>query len=197
MTDLSQTIIAKSDQLNSDDLMGGPITVKITKVSAGNAEQPINVHYDGDQGKPWKPCKSMRRVLVHCWGADGHKYTGRSMTLYRDPEVKFGGIAVGGIRISHMSDIKADQTMALTQSRANKKPYVVRVLKTVAPSPDPAPEAPQELLDAGTEAASKGVDSYKQWIATLDESTKSMVKHKHKDWTALAKQADADEEFPL
>jgi hypothetical protein len=31
------------------------------------------------------------------------------MTLYCDPEVQFGGMKVGGIRISHMSDIDGEE----------------------------------------------------------------------------------------
>lgn len=129
MTDLGPTIAPRSDQLNSDDLIAGPITITITKVSAGNAEQPINVHYEGDGGKPYKPGKSMRRVLVHAWGRQGDAYVGRKMTLYRDPTVQFGGIAVGGIRISHMSHIDRDFTMGLTVKRGSKKEHSVKVLR--------------------------------------------------------------------
>lgn len=137
MVDLGATISPKSDQLNSDDLIGGPMTIKITKVSASpsSPEQPVNIHYEGDNGKPYKACKSMRRVLVQAWGRDGSKYVGRSMTLYRDPKVMFGGIAVGGIRISHMSHIDGEMTMALTATRGSRKPYTVKPLK-VTEAPD-------------------------------------------------------------
>ena len=69
--DMSPVIIPKSDQLNSDDLIVGPITIKITDViiRAGQ-EQPISIHYEGDNGKPYKACKSMCRVMVSAWGAD-------------------------------------------------------------------------------------------------------------------------------
>lgn len=130
MVDLANTIAAKSNQLNADDLQARPITVKITKVSGSESkEQPIAINYEGDDNKPFYPCKSMRRVLVNVWGADGSKYVGRSMTLYRDEKVRFGGIEVGGIRISHMSDIDKPMTMALTASKANKKPFTVQPLK--------------------------------------------------------------------
>lgn len=130
MTDLSSSIIPKSDQMNADDLIAGPITIRISKVSAdtGSAEQPILVHYEGDNGKPYKPCKSMRRVMVAIWGADGAQFTGRAMTLYRDPSVKWGGLEVGGIRISHMSDMDAPVTMALTATKQSRKPYTVKPL---------------------------------------------------------------------
>jgi len=38
MIDLSKTIEAKSDQLNADDLLGGPRILKITGIKAGSAE---------------------------------------------------------------------------------------------------------------------------------------------------------------
>ena len=131
MTDLSTTIAPKSSQLNADDLIAGSMMITVTKVSAATAEQPIAINFENDQGKPYFPCKSMRRDMVQLWGADGSQYAGRSMTLYRDPGVKFGGIQVGGIRISHMSHIEKDVTMALTETKASRKPFTVKVLKQV------------------------------------------------------------------
>lgn len=129
MSDMKQAIIPKSDQLNADDLIAGPMTIKITGVTVrGGQEQPVAISFEGDNGKPYKACKSMCRVLVTAWGPDSQKYAGRSMTLYRDPTVKWGGMEVGGIRISHLSDIEAPLTMALTVTRANKKPFTVRPL---------------------------------------------------------------------
>ena len=153
MTDLSTTIIAKSDQLNSDDLISGPITIRITKVSANpsSAEQPISIHYDGDNGKPYKPCKSMRRVLVQIWGKDGSAFVGRHLTLYRDSSVTWGGLAVGGIRISHMSDIDSNVTMALTATRASRKPYTVKPLVIEkAPTQQKKPEPEPRTLEEST-----------------------------------------------
>lgn len=135
--DMRDTIIPKSDQLNADDLIGGPLTVQITKVvRASTAEQPIAVHFDGDAGKPYMPCKSMRRVMVTIWGPDAAAYVGRSMTLYRDAEVTWGGMAVGGIRIEKMSHMDAPVVLALTATKKARKPY--RVLPLVVEAPQPA-----------------------------------------------------------
>lgn len=123
---VAATIAPKSDQLNADDLIAGPITVRIVSVTKGNAESPIRVNIEGRL--PYYPCKSMRRVLVAAWGSSGDDYAGRYITLYRDPEVKYGGIKVGGIRISHLSHIEADMYMALTITRGKRAEYVVRVL---------------------------------------------------------------------
>lgn len=147
MTDVGTTIAPRSDQLNSDDLLAGPITITITKVAAGNSEQPINIHYAGDNGKPYKPGKSMRRVLVNFWGRDGDSYVGRRLTLFRDPTIQFGGIAVGGIRISHMSNIGNDEEMALTATRGSKKIFKVRPLRGEGGSTDNgAREIADELI---------------------------------------------------
>lgn len=138
MTDIMSTIAPKSDQLNTDDLIGRSLTIKVSRVSlCGEPDQPVAIHYEGDGGKPYKPCKSMRRVMVHVWGGDGNAYVGRRMTLYRDDKVQFGGLAVGGIRISHMSDIDNAVTMALTATRAARKPFTV---KPLPPETDVEPE---------------------------------------------------------
>lgn len=153
MTDLRQTIAPKSDQLNADDLIGQPKTIKVTRVSLlATPEQPIAINYEGDNGKPYKPCKSMRRVLVMVWGDDGNKFAGRSMTLYRDDKVMFGGVATGGIRISHMSHIDQAVTMALTATRSNRKPFTVQPL-AVAADETPDPEVLARAVADATAAA--------------------------------------------
>lgn len=130
MADLRPTIAPKSDQLNADDLLGTTLTIKITKVAlCPEPDQPVAVYFEGDGGKPYKPGKSMRRVMINAWGDESANYIGRRMTLFRDEKVQFGGHAVGGIRISHMSHIgDRELTMALTSSRANRKPYTVQPL---------------------------------------------------------------------
>lgn len=127
--DLRPTIIPKSDQLNAEQLLGGPMTVTVSEVRLGSGEeQPVVVHYVGEEGRPFKPCKTMRKVLIHAWGPDGRKWAGRSMTLYNDPSVKFGGEDVGGIRISHLTDIDRDIKVSLTATRGKKAKYEIRRL---------------------------------------------------------------------
>jgi hypothetical protein len=126
---LLPTIVAKSDQLNADDLVGGPRTITVTAVKGSDSpDQPVSIHYEGDQGKPYKPCKTCRRVLVHCWGPEAKEFVGRRMTLYKDPDVMFGGIKVGGIRISHLSHIEREVAVALMVTRGKRAPYIVKPL---------------------------------------------------------------------
>lgn len=155
MNDMSAVIIPKSDQLNSDDLIAGPITITITRVEIRpGTEQPISIFFEGDNNKPWKACKSMARVLVAAWGADAKQYTGRSVTLFRDPTVKWGGMEVGGIRISHLSHMDRDLTLALTATKGKRAPFIVRKLVD-APKPattDTAAEWSAKFI-AGVESA--------------------------------------------
>ena len=147
MNDLSQTITPKSDQLNSDDLIAGPMTITVARVSVDvGGEQPVAIGFEGDGGKPYRPCKSMRRVLVALWGKDGNAYAGRSMTLYRDPKVTWGGMAVGGIRISHMSDIDETATLVLTETKKTRKPFTVKRIEK--PAPKRAAERTMPILTA-------------------------------------------------
>lgn len=134
MNDMRAVIVPKSDQINADDLLAGPMTITITQVAIGpGTEQPVSIYYDGDNGKPYKPCKSMARVMVHCWGPNANEYVGRSMTLYCDPTVRWGGMEVGGIRISHMTHIQAKQVMALTATKGSRKPFTVHPLELRQP----------------------------------------------------------------
>lgn len=132
VSNLNDTIIPKSDQLNADQLLGGPITVTVTDVRRGSGDdQPVVIHYEGEGGRPFKPCKSMRKILVFAWGPDGTQWVGRSMTLYNRPDVKFGGEAVGGIRISHLSHIPQDIAVSLTATRGKKEQTRIARLKEV------------------------------------------------------------------
>lgn len=133
ISDLMDAVKAKTDQLNADDLLYGPITVTVQGVRRmESAEQPIGIDL-GDGRQPYKPCLSMRRLLILLWGADGRAWAGRQMTLYRDADAAYGGVKVGGIRISHLSDIGKDATVMLTAKRGQRKPYTVRLLEDLPP----------------------------------------------------------------
>ena len=143
--DLTTTIVPKSDQINAEDLLAGPVTVTVESVSAGNAEQPVDVHLVEFPGRAYRPSKSMRRVLVAAWGADSSAYPGRRLTIYRDPEVTFGRDKVGGLKISHLSHIDKRLSIALTVTRGKRAMHTVEPLPDAAPS-SPAPEPPAETV---------------------------------------------------
>jgi len=77
----------------------------------------------------------MIRVMRALWGDTAAAWVGNSVTVYNDPEVKYGGVKVGGIRISHATGIQKDVVLALTATKGQRKPYQVKPL-VVAPVVD-------------------------------------------------------------
>ena len=178
MIDMTKTIEAKSDQLNADDLIGGSKTITITKVSLAGADQPVVINYENDEGKPYKPCKGMRRAMVRAWGKNGEDYVGRAMTLYNNPAVTWAGSAVGGIQISHMSDIPKKVQFSLSMNRKKKVLYTIEPL-TVE-------QAAHTPLTAADEKNWQGLFDGCETMAQLSEVGAS-IKAKNYDDAANAK----------
>jgi len=164
--DLQRATQAKSDQLNSCDLLGGPLVAQIIDVNAGNSEQPVSIKLDSWK-QPWKPSKTSLRVLAACWGGDPSVWVGRWVVLYCDESVTFGKEAIGGIRTSHLSHINGTKKIAVNTTRGKKG------IQTVEPYyPDNAPQAepeqawyPQDRFDANLAA----------WVALIDEGKKTVA----------------------
>ena len=160
VTDLRSTIIPKSDQLNADQMLAGPMVITVTKVSANSGEQPVTINYTGDGGRPFKPCLTMRKVLVLAWGHDGTKWAGKSMRLYNDPTVRWGKEEVGGVRISHLSDIPSDIKVSLAATKGKK---VMHEIKRLA-------DGDAQFIAAMKEAAT--VEALKEAFAAAYKATK-------------------------
>ena len=139
--DISETLAPNSDQLDAVDLLGGPQTFTITKVSKGKDDQPVNIHL-AEFPRVWRPGKSMRRVLAACWGTDASLWAGRRVTLYCDESIKFGTEVVGGTRISHLSDIDKPKSVPLLISRGKSATFRVQPLPQTADTKPPKPESP-------------------------------------------------------
>ena len=181
--DISPTIEPNSDQLNADDLIAGPRTVTIHNVSKGSSEQPVNVELAEYPGRPWRPSKSMRRVLVAAWGTHSGGYVGQRVTLFRNPDITFGRDRVGGIQVSHMSGIDKPLTVPLTVKRGKKKPF------TVQPLPD-APAAP--TLAQVSECTD--LDQLRAWWQQADEKLREVIKARVKDLKKPATEPAVDEQ---
>ena len=142
--DITDSLAANSAQQNYDEYLAGPKTVTVAEVTQGTVEQPVNVELVEFPGKPFKPAKSVRRVLAAAWGTDASKWTGRRLTIYGDPSVRYGGKEVGGLRVSHVSHIDKPITVALTVTRGKRAPFTVQPLPD-APAPPPIPDDVQTL----------------------------------------------------
>lgn len=155
--DIAATTAPRSDQQNFDDYAAGPRTVTVSEVRAGSTEQPVEIHLAEYPGRPYKPSKSMRRVLVAAWGSDAEQYVGRRMTLVGDPTVKFGGTTVGGIKIAALSNLERRLTISLTVTKGKRAPHTV----------DPLPDAP---------ATDPRIDALKAEWATATDERKEAIK---------------------
>ena len=141
---LKRAMAPKSDQLNADDLIASPITIVVTGVDvSASGEQKVSVHYQNENGRPYKPCKSMMRIMSFAWGEDPEQWVGQSATLYNDISVAFGGEKVGGIRISHMSGIEKPIELALQKSKGKKQQYKVLPMNQNRPQSQPRQQVQQ------------------------------------------------------
>jgi len=163
--DMTDSLAPKSDQLDAVDLLGGPRTFTIERVSKYNAEQPFNFHL-ADFPRVWRPGKSMRRVIVAAWGGKTTAYVGQRVTLYCDPSVEFGGAAVGGSRISHMSGIDKPLKVPLLIKKGRSAMFTVQPLPDAAPTQAaPSNEIPADVVAQTKRAVTEGKTAeYLAWL---------------------------------
>ena len=105
----------KTDQLNADNLRGINSVVVTVKgpCSRGNDGK---MHIPLEECKPFKPATGQGRILTEIWG-NWENWPGRKIRLYRDPDVTYGGVACGGIKISEISHINRKHTVPVRQNR--------------------------------------------------------------------------------
>lgn len=159
--DITETLAPTSDQLDAIELVAGPRIFEIERVSQGNAEQPVNVHLVGFP-RPWRPAKSMRRVLAACWGTDASKWVGRRCELFFDPDVTFGKEKPGGTRISRLSHIDKPVKVPLLVSRGKSAMWTVQPLPDDTPASSPV-VSDETLADLISTFRRKGVPEDK-WL---------------------------------
>lgn len=196
MTDLTKAIEAKSDQLNADDLAVGPRTIKITKVIVDNklTSQAISIYFVGDNGKPWKPSKGMTKALCQAWNTvESDKFVGKSVTLFRDPTVIYGGSDVGGIRVSHVSDISKPKKIRLRISRTK---FVTFIMERLNLNDEPSDDVTAVHAYARN-AATQGKDAFGVWWKSATPDERGCVGDIMDELKELAAKADAaDDEEP-
>lgn len=183
--DFLGTTQAKSDQINADDLLGGPLVCKIVDIQmTGSADQPISIYVDA-HAQPWKPSKTSRRVLAACWAdTDPSEWIGRYVVLYNEPTVKWAGVEVGGIRTSHLSHIDGRKMFRANSAKGKKAEQVV---EPYYPSTEPAKPVepvfwPDDKFEAQVERASKAIISGEKTaddiIAALEKKAQLTVGQK-------------------
>lgn len=188
---LLKSIEPKSDQLNAEDLLTGPVTVVVEAVHVGEGEQqPVTIAITGH--KPYRPCKTMRRLLVVLWGPDAAAWVGRQLTLFCDAGVKWAGQNVGGIRISHMSHIDEPKTMMLSESKGKRKPvtvYPLEAAKALTLLDEWKPKfagAPDEVLKVAKDIAAAWSDKVIDFI--VEAAQEAIAGIENADWKTVCEQ---------
>lgn len=195
VSNLRDTIIPKSDQLNAEQLLSEPMTITVTGVRRGADDQPVVINYEGDDGRPYKPCKTCRKILIFAWGDDGREWVGRSMTLFNNPEIKFGGVKVGGIRISHMSHIDREIGISLTATKGKKEPVIIKKLAAPAKKQEPIPETLDGVLQAIASATTPtAMEAAKTAAAKLPDGDKPRARKAYADRLEELKAAETKPE---
>jgi ribosomal protein L37AE/L43A len=130
MPNVSHTIIAKSDQLNFDDIRSGEKILEITTVNVTAGDQPVSIHYKDDLNKPYKPCKGMIRLICEAWGEESENWHGKSLKLYGEDSVRWAGAEIGGLRIRAMSDIDPrGMSSYVAVTRGKRRKVTIEYLK--------------------------------------------------------------------
>jgi hypothetical protein len=144
--DVSNAIIAKSDQLNAIDLVGRDVTVTVVDVKPGPADQPVHIITDVyGPTRPFKASKTALRDIVQAWGTDSTVWVGRKLTLWNDPDVLWAGQPVGGIRIRAMSHIDKAFEAKHVITRGKTKKVMIQPL---AAEPDPLAQSLDDIARA-------------------------------------------------
>lgn len=179
MDDISKTIVAKSDQLNASDLLGGPITVTVERVNiVKSADQPVSIHITGGW-QPFKPCLTVRRILAKLWGTSSKNWVGQSMTLYCDESVMWAGERAGGIRVSHATGIESRQEVITRASKHKVMAYLIEPLSIELPayqdaSIDENKQAWISAFESGITSPAKLIENIEKKFTLTDKQKKAI-----------------------
>lgn len=118
----------KSDQLNYETFLTGPQTFTVSKVTQGDRDHPVFIHMNECPATPYKPSKGMLKCIAQPdgWGDKSSQWVGKSITLYGDPTVIYGGVEVGGIKVAELSDINGDYETLISARRGVRKPHLIK-----------------------------------------------------------------------
>lgn len=171
--DIATSLAPRSDQINADDLVAGPMTVTIREVVGGKGDQPYDFLLVETE-RAYRPNVTMRRLISSAWGTtDGDQFAGRRLRLYCAKVPDPGGKGLtNGIRVSHVSHIDKRFEVKLQVTRGKRETFTVEPLIETAP-PQPAATSPVAALLAQIKeaAAAAQVDIAtiaKEWAETHD-----------------------------
>lgn len=185
MTNIAHTLVAKSDQLNAADLIGGEKLLKITSVDVKSASD-VWVHYDGENGRPWKTSLTARRILARLWTEESDNWIGHTVAVHCDPTVVYAGEEVGGIRPHAATGIDSERVIKLKERRGPKP----KTFKIVPLRLDSSPQAKPTRIEFSMETYARAIEKIISESETHDELQTRF--DRMSDWRKQAAQTDRE-----
>lgn len=183
MTNIAHTLVAKSDQLNAADLIGGEKLLKITSVDVKSASD-VWVHYEGENGRPWKTSLTARRILARLWTEESDNWVGHTVAVHCDPTVVYAGEEVGGIRPHAATGIDSERVIKLKERRGPKP----KTFKIVPLRLDSSPQAKPTRIEFSMETYTRAIEKILSESETRDELQTRF--DRMSDWRKQASQTD-------
>lgn len=137
----------KGEYISAAELGDRRPTFTIAKITISRVEdekkkkdvdKPVMWFKEIDRG--WMYCKTTGHCCSAMFGEDDDAWVGKRITLYADPEVRFGSEQVGGIRIAGSPDIAKPMTVRIKFPK--KKAYELQLVPTRPPQQQPNPPHP-------------------------------------------------------
>lgn len=162
MANIAKAIEPKSDQQNAVDYLTGPRLFTVAGTSDYLDEKrraKVSIHLVEAPDRPFKPSATNLRLIVIGWGQDDAAWVGRRIKLDLDPDVRFGGEKVGGIRVVALSDMEQPFTVKLPTTRGKKAEFRVEKLES-----GPLPATGEQIAELFGWLEHKGVEHAPEWI---------------------------------
>jgi hypothetical protein len=128
---------------------GQTLTLRVRRAGAARVKDPTTkskevkllIEWEDDvrdpvQGQPYPPlvaCKTVCECVEGMFGENPDGWAGKRLTLYTDPEVRFGNDVVGGVRVAGSPDIAKAVTVKIRVPR-KRDPLVYHMKPTGAPA---------------------------------------------------------------
>lgn len=193
MTSVAHLTVAKSDQLNAADVVGGKKVLEVTKVTVPktlSSSTPLVINYNGENGRPWKITSvTVVRILRKIWGDDSANWIGQHVEVVCDETVVYAGEEVGGVRPVAATGIETTQTIKLKEKRGPKpKTFIIQPLRLDKSGPKP------KAVEYSFEGYTKFIHSV---IAMDDPEAMKARFEKAQDWRLKAVEENRDEATKL
>lgn len=149
------------------------------------------VHYEGENGRPWKTSLTARRILARLWTEESDNWIGHTVAVHCDPTVVYAGEEVGGIRPHAATGIDSERVIKLKERRGPKP----KTFKIVPLRLDSSPQAKPTRIEFSMETYTRAIEKIISESETHDELQTRF--DRMSDWRKQAAQTDREQATKL